>query len=83
VADAPERAHAEPPDSDGELWQLLRTLPPAQRTVLALRYYLDMSEAQIAATLGCSVGTVKSNSSRAIAKLRAALSDAHPEKVTP
>jgi RNA polymerase sigma-70 factor (sigma-E family) len=76
VADLPERAGA-PPDADepfdGELWALLGTLPRQQRTVLVLRYYLDLSEAQIAEVFGCSVGTVKSNASRAMAKLRTAL----------
>jgi RNA polymerase sigma-70 factor (sigma-E family) len=78
-----ERLVAEPPDrveppsphrpADDEMWQLLATLPPQQRTVLVLRYYEDLSEAQIADILGCAIGTVKSNSSRAMAKLRTAL----------
>jgi RNA polymerase sigma-70 factor (sigma-E family) len=41
-----------------------------QRTVLGLRYFLDLSEAQVAAILGCSQGNVKSTSSRALARLR-------------
>lgn len=48
----------------------LATLPPRQREVLVLRYWLDLTEIQVAATLGCSVGTVKSQTSRALARLR-------------
>jgi RNA polymerase sigma factor (sigma-70 family) len=55
------------------MWLLLATLPPRQRAVLVLRYYEDLSEAQIATVLGCSTGTVKSQSARAIGKLRAVL----------
>lgn len=55
---------------DDDLWQALKTLPTKQRAVIALRYYEDMSEADIARTLGCSVGTVKSQASKALSKLR-------------
>lgn len=60
-------------DSDTRLlvWQALATLPPRQRTVLVLRYYEDMGEADISAALGISRGTVKSTTARALAKLRA------------
>jgi len=54
-------------------YRLLATLPRRQRAVLVLRYYEDMSEDQIAQTLGCAPGTVKSQASKALAKLRAAL----------
>jgi RNA polymerase sigma-70 factor (sigma-E family) len=52
------------------LWQQVRGLPPRQRTVLVLRYYEDLSEAQTADLMGCSTGTVKSQLSAALAKLR-------------
>ncbi|MGI8578022.1 MAG: SigE family RNA polymerase sigma factor [Nocardioidaceae bacterium] len=55
---------------DDDLWQALRKLPTKQRAVIALRYYEDLSEADIARTLGCSVGTVKSQASKGLAKLR-------------
>jgi RNA polymerase sigma-70 factor (sigma-E family) len=49
----------------------LAGLSRRQRAVVVLRYYEDLSEAEIAAVLGCSPGTVKSAASRAMAKLRA------------
>jgi RNA polymerase sigma-70 factor (sigma-E family) len=60
----------EPVVRDLALWDRIRALPPRQRTVIVLRYYEDMSEAQIAALMGSSVGTVKSQASRALASLR-------------
>jgi RNA polymerase sigma-70 factor (sigma-E family) len=53
--------------------EALRRLPRRQREVLALRYYLDLSEAEIADTLGISRGAVKSHASRGAAALRAEL----------
>ncbi|MEY9934601.1 RNA polymerase sigma factor (sigma-70 family) [Catenulispora sp. GP43] len=49
---------------------LVRALPRRQRAVVVLRYYADLSEAQIAETLDCSVGTVKSQHAKALATLR-------------
>jgi RNA polymerase sigma-70 factor (sigma-E family) len=51
----------------------LRGLPPRQREALVLRYYGDLSEAQIACAMGISRGAVKSHTARAIAALRAVL----------
>jgi RNA polymerase sigma-70 factor (sigma-E family) len=48
----------------------LAALAPRQRAVLVLRYFEDLSEAQTAATLCCSVGTVKSQAARGLARLR-------------
>lgn len=56
-------------DAD-ELSDALATLPYRQRAVLVLRYYHDLSEAEIAATLGVRPGTVGSLASRALAQLR-------------
>jgi len=52
------------------LWEFVQTLPRKQRAVVVLRYYEDMSEAEVADVMGISVGTVKSQSSRALAALR-------------
>ncbi len=65
----------EQPGSDltaeyGERAALLAALGPRQRAVVVLRYWLDLSEAETAAALGCSVGTVKSQASRALERLR-------------
>ncbi|MBN3929398.1 SigE family RNA polymerase sigma factor [Streptomyces verrucosisporus] len=52
------------------VWRAVLALPERQRAMVTLRYYEDLSEAQTAAVLGVSVGTVKSAVSRALAKLR-------------
>ena len=63
--EAPADTHA-----DGDLWAQIATLPRQQRAVIVLRYYEDLTEAQTAAVLGCTVGTVKSHASRALTALR-------------
>ena len=75
---------AEPPsvpDATGSaidrhvLLQALARLPRHQRSVLVLRHFEQLTEAETAAVLGCSVGAVKSSTSRGLAKLRNLLSD--------
>jgi len=72
--DPPEVAVEGPADLVGEraaLLAALRQLPPRQRAVIVLRYWDDLSDVQIAAALGCSPGTVRSQLSRGLATLRA------------
>jgi RNA polymerase sigma-70 factor (sigma-E family) len=52
------------------LLRALAALPPRQRAVLVLRYFDDLSEAETAQMLGCSLGTVKSQAARGLARLR-------------
>lgn len=56
-----------------QLLAALRTLPPKMRAVLVLRYFEDLTEQDVADALGCSVGTVKSQTSRGLQRLRASL----------
>ncbi|WP_035795237.1 SigE family RNA polymerase sigma factor [Kitasatospora mediocidica] len=58
-------------DARGALLAALGTLPPGQRQAVVLRYWEDLSESQAALVMDCSVGTVKSQASKGIAKLRA------------
>ncbi len=57
-------------DERSELMAALMSLPVGQRAVVVLRYWMDLSEVATAELLGCSVGNVKSQSARALAKLR-------------
>lgn len=79
VPPEPETSHM--PDSGArvdrtlDLAAALQTLPRRERECVVLRHYLDLSEKDTAATLGVSVGTVKSSTSRGLAALRAALTE--------
>jgi RNA polymerase sigma-70 factor (sigma-E family) len=63
------------PDRGDRLWSLVLGLPAQQRAAVALRYYEQLSVAETAAALGCSTGTVKSNTSRGLATLRRRATD--------
>jgi RNA polymerase sigma-70 factor (sigma-E family) len=83
-AGLPDLAVADPADRIGQrsaLLSALRELPRRQRAIVVLRYWEDLSDAQVAAALGCAEGTVRSQASRTLAKLRgsAALADGVPE----
>lgn len=58
------------PELSYVLVQAVRDLPPRQRAVVVLRYFDDMSEVGTAAVLGCAVGTVKSQTAKALTNLR-------------
>ena len=74
TSDLPEVTKADDDYAQADLADALRrllpALPPRQRAVLVLRYYDDLTETATAEALGCSVGTVKSQTSKALARLR-------------
>lgn len=77
-AELSEAQHGEPAapapvDTHDELYAALAALPPRQRAVIVLRYFLDLPEAEVAAALQCSLGTVKSTASRGLARLEQTL----------
>ena len=67
----PEQAAPQQQGRDTDLWDFVQTLPRKQRAAVVLRYYEELSEAETAEVLGVSVGTVKSQTSRALATMRA------------
>jgi len=74
----PERVQADPAGGTADrlaLWTHILALPPRMRATLVLRFYEDLTEAQTAAELGCSVGSVKSQTSRALDRLRQSWGD--------
>ncbi|WP_435193111.1 SigE family RNA polymerase sigma factor, partial [Nonomuraea sp. bgisy094] len=77
--DLPEREHHDtlPTGMEEQMWRALSGLPRKQRAVLVLRYYEQLSDAEIAQVLGVSRGTVRSQASRALDKLRDAVPQDH------
>ena len=76
MAFVPEVAAAdstEAVDRRDQVWRAVLTLPPRMRAIIVLRFLEDLKETETAEILGCSVGTVKSQTSRALAKLRTQL----------
>ncbi|SEH03369.1 RNA polymerase sigma-70 factor, sigma-E family [Nonomuraea solani] len=78
TGEPPDRVHHEvfPADEEQGLWEELAALPRRQRAVLVLRYYEQLSDAEIAKVLGISAGTVRSQAFRGLDKLRTSLSSA-------
>lgn len=64
-----------------DLQRALATLPKRQREILILRYVADLPEQDVATTLGCSVGTVKSTASRAAATIRQRMGEEDQNRV--
>jgi RNA polymerase sigma-70 factor (sigma-E family) len=92
VDQVPEADARDTPDelgADGAVWALVRRLPVRQRAALFLRYHEDLSEAQTAELMGCSVGAVKRQVFIALGKLRdvageqAGVLPGHDEEVAP
>ncbi len=75
VLDPPGATGLDPATSI-DLWHHVQSLPRQQRAAVVLRYYEDLTEAQTAEVLCCSIGTVKSHTSRAISALRSRMSEA-------
>ncbi len=66
----PRSANGAGPETRHDLWVALGRLPRRQRVVVVLRFFDDLTEADTAEVLSCSVGTVKSQTAKALAKLR-------------
>jgi RNA polymerase sigma-70 factor (ECF subfamily) len=77
-----EESHDPQPQVEQRLWDAVRSLPEHECTLIALRYIADLSQAEIAETLGMPSGTVASGLNRARQKLGAALGSAYQEEYT-
>jgi RNA polymerase sigma-70 factor (sigma-E family) len=78
VADAVAPDPGDPVAAQDEAWRWLATLGAHQRAVLALRYYEDLPDAEIAELLGCPESTVRSHAHRGLAALRSRLTGEQP-----
>lgn len=78
VAEPPEpkaasRDHQDAYAERDELWRAVQAMSPRMRTAFVLRYFEDLTEAEVASVMGCAVGTVKSQIARGLTKLRTEL----------
>jgi RNA polymerase sigma-70 factor (sigma-E family) len=81
VQSAPDAGPGAGSDQHAELMGALAALPPRQRAVLVLRYFLDLPEAEVAAALQCSLGTVKSTAARGLARLEQVMRTNDPRSI--
>lgn len=70
VEEVPERSALPHADGEPELWRSVRELPPMQRAAVIHRYVLDLTYADVAAALGCSVDAARANAYEGRRKLR-------------
>ena len=75
LPDTPDTSAARNVDTRDRLRRALISVPPRQRAAIVLRFYEDLSEADTARAMGCSVGTVKSQTAKGLARLRDLLGD--------
>jgi RNA polymerase sigma-70 factor (sigma-E family) len=79
LSEVPEPAAPDEPQqrvlARDQMWRLMAGLPRAQRAVLVLRFYCDLPDAEIARLLGCGESTVRSQASRALARMRTMMVD--------
>jgi RNA polymerase sigma-70 factor (sigma-E family) len=80
IESLPEHSAPTEPRADDDLLDALKQLPPRQRAALVLRYFLDLPETEVAAAMGVSLGTVKSTTSRGLARLEQTLNH-HPRSM--
>jgi RNA polymerase sigma-70 factor (sigma-E family) len=79
----PDHSPEAPVETAGQALRALEDLPPRMRAVVVLRWYEGLTEAETAEALGCSLGSVKSQASRGLARLRLLLDPPDTAPVTP